>query len=539
MEVVGLVVLRVMCCFTHSNTVATNTILPETTMNNNTICTSAEGNQKLGMFSSIIAIILFSVLAIYQADAQTIRIVQDPADYSTTTIYPGDSPPTPTDWSWSNYNFEAYIVPDSLSQLFGAKCEFQWDAAKLSVVSVEQGNMWDAGFFYYTQAGNSCRINATMHGVTDYLVRQGDYIAKIVLRLEKPGITTLTLPSIDIRDVNNQSLSFSDASATVHFFLGDFVAYTFPVIDQTKGDGQINFGDLSCFGSAYFSANSDPVYKIKYDIGPTTDESVLSLPIVDGGINFPDLVMFSLMYGRTSLPKENATPPEPIVIVKQDRAPLAKPMEINGYRDVVIPLVVKNRLNDIRAMEFSIPGDYADARAIGVMLSAAVRAYNGQVFVAVHAQKVMTVIDIAVMNAGLDIAGEVGTITLSGVKAGKIPEAKILQARNGMNKDILSVSTSADKLPSALKLYYNYPNPFNPSTTIRYYRPDAGTTTIRIVSVLGAEVFTVIRSGESEGEHTITWDSRDNGGRSLPSGVYMVQVATASASAVTKIMLLK
>ena len=76
----------------------------------------------------------------------------------------------PTDWYWNNYTFNVYIVPDSLSQLFGVNCQFHWDAAKLSVLSVERGNIWDAGFFFDLQSGNSWQINASIHGVTDYTI---------------------------------------------------------------------------------------------------------------------------------------------------------------------------------------------------------------------------------------------------------------------------------------------------------------------------------------------------------------------------------
>jgi hypothetical protein len=378
-----------------------------------------------------------------------------------------------------------------------------------------------------------------MHGVTNYTVRKGDYIAKLVLRVEKPCITALSLPVVDIRDVNNQPLSFSATPATAHFFLGDFVAYAFPVIDQTRGDGQVNFGDLSCFGSAYFSTFSDPIYKVKYDIGPTTSGNVFSLPSVDGVINFSDLVIFSLMYGRTSLPKQSGHTPDPFILIKQEKSYAAKSTGDAELTSLTIPLEAKSLLKDVRAMEFSIPGDYAGAGNIAVELSPAVREYHGQLFVAVHARNDKTIVDIAMMNDGMDISGEIGSIQLSGVKSAAVPQVKMLEARNGSNADLLAASPRGGELPSALKLYPNYPNPFNPSTTIRYFRPDGGITTIRIISLLGENVYTAVRPGENEGDHTFTWNGRDDAGHALPSGMYMLQIESAAASAITKIMLLK
>jgi hypothetical protein len=100
-------------------------------------------------------------------------------------------------------------------------------------------------------------------------------------------------------------------------------------------------------------------------------------------------------------------------------------------------------------------------------------------------------------------------------------------------------SVPAKEVAKKFRLEQNYPNPFNPSTTIRYYRPDAGTTTIKIVSMLGSVVLMAIRSNETEGEHTFTWDGRDSSGRALPTGTYLLQVETATTAAVSKMLLLK
>jgi hypothetical protein len=96
-----------------------------------------------------------------------------------------------------------------------------------------------------------------------------------------------------------------------------------------------------------------------------------------------------------------------------------------------------------------------------------------------------------------------------------------------------------NKVGKEFRLEPNYPNPFNPATTVRYIRPDAGTTAIKIISMLGTEVFSIVRMNESEGEHVFTWDGHDNTGLSLPSGAYVLQVATATSAAFSKMLLLK
>ncbi len=78
-----------------------------------------------------------------------------------------------------------------------------------------------------------------------------------------------------------------------------------------------------------------------------------------------------------------------------------------------------------------------------------------------------------------------------------------------------------------------YPNPFNPSTTIRYAIPKDGMVTLKIYDILGSEVKTLVNSYQSAGEHFVKFD-----GRGLASGVYFYSLTAGDFSQTKKMILL-
>ena len=100
-------------------------------------------------------------------------------------------------------------------------------------------------------------------------------------------------------------------------------------------------------------------------------------------------------------------------------------------------------------------------------------------------------------------------------------------------------SVSGRTLPKTFRLYANYPNPFNPSTTIRFDVPKEARVEIRIFNVLGQEVRRLADQPFAAGTHTLLWDGRSNHGLQVGSGVYFILMKTESFTAVRKMTLLR
>ena len=85
----------------------------------------------------------------------------------------------------------------------------------------------------------------------------------------------------------------------------------------------------------------------------------------------------------------------------------------------------------------------------------------------------------------------------------------------------------------------NYPNPFNPSTTITYELAKAGRTRLAVYNLRGQMVNILSDEQQSSGTHKIVWDGQDSHGRSLSSGVYLLKLETDGKTALHRMMLVK
>jgi tetratricopeptide (TPR) repeat protein len=89
------------------------------------------------------------------------------------------------------------------------------------------------------------------------------------------------------------------------------------------------------------------------------------------------------------------------------------------------------------------------------------------------------------------------------------------------------------------QLYSNYPNPFNPSTTIRYDLPQDADVRLTVYNIRGQKVATLVKERLERGQHQVVWNGVDEHGRSVSSGVYLYRLDAAGKSTAKKMLLLK
>ncbi len=123
-----------------------------------------------------------------------------------------------------------------------------------------------------------------------------------------------------------------------------------------------------------------------------------------------------------------------------------------------------------------------------------------------------------------------------------IHEGKVyVYAGNDSLAETTPVSIRSEEIPSVDGIEFNaYPNPFNPVTTISFSIPDDCKVDVSIYNIKGQKVKTLVNEEMEKGLHKIVWDSTDNSGKSVSSGVYFYKLnVNGKDKAVRKCLLLK
>lgn len=99
--------------------------------------------------------------------------------------------------------------------------------------------------------------------------------------------------------------------------------------------------------------------------------------------------------------------------------------------------------------------------------------------------------------------------------------------------------TAESTLPDEIRLAGNYPNPFNPSTHLRFDLPEAAPVSLVIYDLAGGEVARLVEGFVEAGSHEIIWDGRMVSGAAAPTGVYLARMVTPGYTRTIKMVMMK
>ena len=97
------------------------------------------------------------------------------------------------------------------------------------------------------------------------------------------------------------------------------------------------------------------------------------------------------------------------------------------------------------------------------------------------------------------------------------------------NTTLTSVHENSMTIPAGFLLYPNYPNPFNGSTTVKFFAPDFSSASVAVYNTLGELVCSLFSGELPKGTYSFNWDARNNSGKRIAGGVYFVNVKLNSA----------
>jgi hypothetical protein len=325
------------------------------------------------------------------------------------------------------------------------------------------------------------------------------------------------------------------STGVLNYHLGDVAPAG---AEPPYGDNLVNSADVSALGWAYATVPADGDYNANCDVGPTETGAVTGRPTTDNQIEFEDLILFAINYGEVG---KGAAAPQPSACnqlticvpeaTADGRVDVGLWLEADGtLKGASIPLVWNADV--VRPTGFT-SGDLALAQA-------------GQALILAPEPGVLDVGLFGASDAGLSGGGLLATVTFEVLGPGD-PSigAGDIRARSVTNEAVALAAVVAAGAPEQLAipdvslLYPNFPNPFNPQTTLKFGVAVAGRVSLRIHDMRGQVVATLVNADRRAGTYTVVWDGTDVDGHPVASGVYLARLQTSDRRQVQRMTLLK
>ena len=306
-----------------------------------------------------------------------------------------------------------------------------------------------------------------------------------------------------------------------------------------NGDGMVSLADLSLFAHSYNKGPSDPGYC------PCCDFTW------DDYCSLADLSFFAKHYHHTcpqgaqqaasSIYNESEYAVNIIIDVNDnDNSVYAKVVLENIYDITIIGIVLNNNIPGYNFVEW-IPSTDLQITSIALPV---INNYREIIFLAAYSE-------IAMAGDYLELGAlvyqcENNEALLTTQNTSILDRISIISAE-ALNKDneIITLQgttifeNAETEVPNINYLTNNYPNPFNPSTTIEYGISKDSWVSINIYDISGRLIKVLINEMQKAGNYRICWDGKDHKGKDVASGIYFCKLNTEKYERTIKLVLLR
>jgi hypothetical protein len=121
----------------------------------------------------------------------------------------------------------------------------------------------------------------------------------------------------------------------------------------------------------------------------------------------------------------------------------------------------------------------------------------------------------------------------------EIAQGVVFDPKQLSNQAVVAGVLNIQSTPTEFALLQNFPNPFNPETTIQYNLSESADVTLQIYNVVGQVVRTLVAERQAAGRYRVQWSGSDDRGVPVSSGIYFYKVSAGKFQDVRKLMLLK
>ena len=116
----------------------------------------------------------------------------------------------------------------------------------------------------------------------------------------------------------------------------------------------------------------------------------------------------------------------------------------------------------------------------------------------------------------------------------------IVGADGSVIRSIARTNSSEIKaIPVRFALQQNFPNPFNPSTEIRFDLPENDNVILEVYNMMGQKIKTLASGNMSPGYHSIIWNGTNDAGAKVATGMYFYSINTSNFQSIKKMLFLK
>ncbi len=295
-------------------------------------------------------------------------------------------------------------------------------------------------------------------------------------------------------------------------------------------DNQVGFDDFFILADFFGLTSSDAGFDPAYDLAP------------NAVIDFDDFFVFADHFGRRT-PSAGKRVPQLAGLNGDARLYLDAPTEL--------PSVGEKFVLSVRVADFASVKGYGlevsyDAEKLSFVEVLTDQPLGGS---ALSSPQVLTDEGGALAVAAYGSAVSEGELGLRLVFRAQteiestqieVTDSQTYDGSFGVNRLGLPAPVSLQTRPETFALANNYPNPFNPSTTIKYALPQASDVELTVYNVVGQAVRTLVSEHQSAGRYVVEWDATNDSGHSLSSGLYFYHLqAGGEFREVKKMLLLK
>jgi hypothetical protein len=295
-------------------------------------------------------------------------------------------------------------------------------------------------------------------------------------------------------------------------------------------DHTVGFDDFFFFADHFGLTGADQGFEPAFDL------------VADAKIDFEDFFLFADNFGRTARVVAGKVVPALAGLNTDARLYLEAGAELPAIGDEVVLTV------DL--------ANFAEVKGYGLNVS-----FDGQVLEFVRAASESNLLGSGELAAPQVISQSTGEVAIAGygdvategslglnlvfrtkteiensfveVTAGEIRDGSY-----GVNTVALPAAVQIQTRPESYALANNYPNPFNPATTIKYALPEAALVRLEVYNVVGQVVRTLVAQPQTAGRYVVQWDATNDHGQSLSSGIYFYRLQAGSQFLEVKKMLL-